>query len=521
MTDTAIELLTNLRLYAENQLMIKPKTGPLIPFAFNRAQEYLHSRLEDQRRRTGRVRAIILKGRQQGCSTYVAGRFYHSTVSRQAVLTFIFAHDHEAGSSLYNMVKTFYDESRDPSFRPLLGTSNAKELLFPNLKSGYKVGTAGTKGLGRSKTMQQIHWSEVAYSPNCDDHAAGILQTVADADGTEIILESTANGQGNYFHRACLQAMSEESDGDFELIFIPWYWQPEYTRAVPDDFALEQPLADQDFTSEQEYYDLFKADGLTLGHLAWRRKKIRDDFQGDKERFMREYPFTPEEAFEASGAESYIKPMLIRKARQTQPVQTTAPLIFGVDPARLGGDQFKVHHRKGRNSVKHEKYPPLRLDQSTSRLIQDIEKYKPMLVNIDAGGLGVGLYDNLVGAGYGHIVNKVDFGGTPLNPDLNKDMTAEMFRNAREWFEDSPCSMALLSEKDGQAIQSQLSARAHDWHNNSVLKMISKKDFKKEFGFSPDDGDAFLLTFAKPIANTTKNFRQRETHIATPDWNPF
>lgn len=519
--DITAELLKDLPLYAENQLKIKPKTGPLIPFKMNRAQVYLHERLEDQLKRTGRVRAIILKGRQQGCSTYVGARFYHKTVTRPALLTFIFAHDHEASGSLYNMVKTFYEESVDTKFRPHLGASNAKELLFPNLKSGYKVGTAGTKGLGRSKTMQQIHWSEVAYSPNCDDHAAGILQTVADASETEVILESTANGQGNYFHRACIQAMGEDNEGDFDLIFIPWYWQPEYTRPRPDDFTLEQPLDDQDFTSEQEYYDMFAKDGLTLEHLTWRRKKIRDDFQGDIERFQREYPFTPEEAFEASGADSYIKPMLVRKARSTMPIQSDAPLIIGVDPARLGGDKFKLTHRKGRTVTKHEKYPPMRLDQSTTRLIQDIEKYKPMVVNIDAGGLGVGLYDNLVGAGYGHVVNKVDFGGQALDPENNRDMTAQMFRYAREWFEDAPCSMSMLNEKDAQAIQSQLSAREHDWVNNRILRMQSKKEFKKEYKFSPDDGDSFLLTFAKQVAPTTKGQRMADTHIPETEWSPF
>ncbi|MGB0817843.1 MAG: hypothetical protein ACPGQQ_02965 [Candidatus Puniceispirillaceae bacterium] len=523
MNDITQELFTNLPLYAENQLMIKPKEGPLIPFRMNRAQMYLHERLEDQRARTGRVRAIILKGRQQGCSTYVAARFYHKTVTNPALLTFIFAHDAEASSSLYNMVKTFYDESADPDFRPHLGTSNAKELLFPNLKSGYKVGTAGTKGLGRSKTMQQIHWSEVAYSPNCDDHAAGILQTVADADNTEIILESTANGQGNYFHRACVQAMSEKNDGDFELIFIPWYWQDEYKRPLPDGFALEQPIADQDFTSEQEYFELFEKDGLTLEHMVWRRKKIADDFQGDKERFMREYPFTPDEAFEASGAEAYIKPMLVRRARNTAAIQSSEPLIMGVDPARLGGDQFRLCHRKGRTVTKLMRYPPMRLDQSTSRLARDIDHYKPMVVNIDAGGLGVGLYDNLVGMGYGDIVNKVDFGGAPLDPERNKDMTAEMFRLAREWLEDTPCSMAMLDEKDAQAIQSQLSARKHDWFRNAILVMESKKKFKEEYKFSPDEADAFLLTFAKHVARGSKanHGKMRETHIATPEWNPF
>lgn len=519
---TEEELFTNLPLYAENQLMIKPKEGPLIPFKMNRAQLYLHERLEDQLKRTGKVRAIILKGRQQGCSTYVAARFYHKTVTRKAMLTFIFAHDREASSSLYDMVKVYYDESADPNFRPHLGTSNAKELIFPNLRSGYKVGTAGTRGMGRSKTFQQIHWSEVAYSPNCDEHSAGILQTVSDADDTEIILESTANGQGNYFHRACMQAISEQSEDDFELIFIPWYWQDEYKRELPDNFELEQPIQDQDFMSEQEYYDLFKDDGLTLEHLAWRRRKIRNDFQGETERFCKEYPFTPEEAFEASGAEAYIKPLIVRRAIQTQPVQAAkAPLIIGIDPARLGGDKFKMHYRKGRNSVKHERLPPMRLDQSTTAVIERIRKYNPALINIDVGGLGVGLYDNLVGAGYGHIVNAVNFGGAALDPENNADMTAQMFRYAREWFEDTPVSMSRLSQKDATAIQSQLSARLHDWVRNRILKIQSKKEFKKEYGFSPDDADCFLLTFAKLMAQADTGRKLQETYVATPDWNPF
>jgi hypothetical protein len=199
-----------------------------------------------------------------------------------------------------------------------------------------------------------------------------------------------------------------------------------------------------------------------------------------------------------------------------------APLIIGADPARLGGDKFKLHYRKGRNSTKHERLPPMRLDQATTACIQRIEQYKPMIMNIDVGGLGVGLYDNLVGAGYGHIVNAVDFGGAALDPENNADMTAQMFRYAREWLEDTPCSMALLSLKDREAIQSQLSARLHDWVRNRLLKMQSKKEFKKEYGFSPDDADAFLLTFAKPIAKTNVGRRMLETYVPDqPEWNPF
>lgn len=515
-------LLTDLPYYAEKQLRIKPKVGPLVPCLLNRAQLYLHQRIEEQRARTGKVRLVILKGRQQGCSTYVGARFFHKTVTKPGVLTFIFAHDADASDSLYKMVKTFFEDAKDPQFMPTRSASNAKELLFDGLKSGYKVGTAGTKGMGRSKTFQQVHWSEVAYSPNCDDHAAGILQTVPDAPGTEIILESTANGQGNYFHRQCSQAMT--SDGDYELVFIPWYWQQEYQRDLPAGFKLEQPTADQDFTSEQEYYDTFGPDGMTLQHLNWRREKIKNDFGGEVIRFMREYPFTPEEAFEASGNDTYIKAMAIRKARNAQPVDNNQPLIWGVDPARLGGDKFKVCHRKGRNITKLETYPPMRLDQSTQRMIQDINKYRPYRINIDCGGLGVGLYDNLVGAGFGDLVRKVDFGGNSSDPEKWKDQTAEMFFKAKAWFDDTPCSLKLLPLREGAAIQAQLSARKHKWVNNSILKMESKDEVKKVLGFSPDDGDAFLLTHATDVANPQqfRGARQGQTvTVPVDNWSPF
>ena len=48
---------------------------------------------------------------------------------------------------------------------------------------------------------------------------AGIMQAVPDAPGTEVILESTANGMGNLFHQLWQQA--ETGDGEYESIFIP------------------------------------------------------------------------------------------------------------------------------------------------------------------------------------------------------------------------------------------------------------------------------------------------------------
>ncbi|MFD0738248.1 hypothetical protein ACFQZQ_02955 [Lysobacter koreensis] len=194
-----MQLKGDLEFYSRNCLSIRPKVGPIEPILFNRAQRYIHERLEEQKARTGRVRALILKGRQQGCSTYVGARYYHATTMAQGIRTFILTHEDQATQNLFEMVNRYHEHC--PEFvRPSTSAANAKELFFDALDSGYKVGTAGTKGVGRSSTIQLFHGSEVAFWPHAETHAAGVLQAVPDAPGTEVILESTANGVGNFFH---------------------------------------------------------------------------------------------------------------------------------------------------------------------------------------------------------------------------------------------------------------------------------------------------------------------------------
>ena len=487
----ADRLVNDFPYFAEQQLKIRDKTGALIPFTLNKAQTYLQSRVDEQIAKTGKIRLAVLKGRQQGLSTFIGGYLYHRTICKEGALTFIFAHDSDGSSSLYAMVKTFYAEGVYDDLKPNIGSASQKEMSFPGIRSSYKVGTAGTVGLGRSKTIQQLHWSEVAYSPNCEDHAKGIMQAVPDLPDTAVFLESTSNGQGDFFHRTCMQALSGE--GDFELVFIPWYWQDEYTRPKPEGWEL--------LPEEAELLTSFGKDGLTEEHLVWRRHKIFTDFHQQVAQFKREYPFTPQEAFEADDEETFIKSATLRRARDSAPVPTDAPMIFGVDPARLGGDRFRVCHRKGRNILALYSYPASDLETSIRLLQQDMEKYSPALVNIDCGGLGVAVYDRLRGLGYNNTVRKVDFGGAALNPDKYRNKRAEMYATAREWLLDEPCHI-MLDAKTGDMLQSELSIVKPRWINNSQLLMQPKEEIKKALGYSPDSADAFVLTFAQPIAKT-------------------
>jgi hypothetical protein len=215
--------------FAAQHLFIRSKSGAIIPLVFNAAQRFVHARLEEQRAETGRVRALILKGRQQGCSTYVAARFYHRTIHARGLRTYILTHEEQATQNLFEMVERFHAHVPE-TVKPSIGAANAKELWFDALDSGYKVGTAGTKWVGRSSTIQLLHGSEVAFWPFADTHAAGVLQAVPDQSGTEVILESTANGVGNFFHRTWRDA--EIRRNGYIAIFVPWYWQEEYRERI-------------------------------------------------------------------------------------------------------------------------------------------------------------------------------------------------------------------------------------------------------------------------------------------------
>src|SRR6266545_4421059 len=209
-------------LFAAEHLRIRTKSGAIAPLVFNRAQRFVHDKLEMQRAEIGKVRALILKGRQQGCSTYIAGRFYHCVTRNRGMRVYILTHEDQATQNLFEIVTRFHDHW---DRRPSTGAANAKELYFDKLDSGYNVGTAGTKGVGRSSTVQLFHGSEVAFWPFAKTHAAGILQAIPDAPGTESILESTANGIGNFFHRCWREA--EAGSNGYVAIFVLWFWQEE------------------------------------------------------------------------------------------------------------------------------------------------------------------------------------------------------------------------------------------------------------------------------------------------------
>src|SRR5215472_8238184 len=105
----AARLRNDLEYFAQHCLKLRPKSGPLEPFAFNVAQRKLHEIIETQKATTGRVRVIILKARQLGVSTYIAARLYQRTINNPGLRTIIIGHERRASSNLFDLVRRFHD----------------------------------------------------------------------------------------------------------------------------------------------------------------------------------------------------------------------------------------------------------------------------------------------------------------------------------------------------------------------------------------------------------------------------
>ena len=469
--------------YAQNCLLIRTKEGTVDPLILNEAQLYIHKRLEEQRAKTGKVRAIILKGRQQGCSTYVEGRFYWRATHRTGVRAFILAHESESTSALFEMAKRYHDNC--PKFvKPEIRSSNAKELSFAALDSGYKIGTAGNDSVGRGTTIQYFHGSEVAFWKNTSELTKGILQAVPDADETEVIYESTANGVGNFFHQQCIKAMKGETE--FQFIFVPWFWQSEYIKKVPDTFKPNE--------EELKLVDYY---GLSKGQLVWRRNKILElstDGMDGLKAFKQEYPNNPNEAFQVSGDNGLISPASVMKARKSE-CSANGPVIIGVDPSR-GGDRFGVAIRQGRKIYGLEGHNgDINLGKAVQICKRVLDKHKPARMFIDAGG-GADLVDRLRELGYENVVKAIPFGGSPLDPEKWRNKRAEMWGLMNAWLCDESLDVQI---PDDDGLQADLCMPQYSRDSMDRVLLESKDAMRKRGLPSPDLADACVLTFAEPV----------------------
>ncbi|HYK35820.1 terminase [Alloacidobacterium sp.] len=260
---------------AKKLLRIRDRSGKIVPFSANRAQwEY--------ERRRGRAN-VVLKSRQMGISTWLAGRFFLKTITQPGTLTLQIAHTQEAAEGIFRIVRRFLERlpefMREGALRT--STANVRQIVFPGLDSEYRVETAGDENAGRGLTIQNLHCSEVARWPG---NAAETLQGLRAAmpPSGELVLESTPNGAEGCFW----EEWNSADDCGMVRHFFPWWWEDAYrAEAVPED------------SLQEDERRLIEVHGLVLEQIGFRRK-IAAGFRGLAKQ---EYPEDANECFLSSG----------------------------------------------------------------------------------------------------------------------------------------------------------------------------------------------------------------------------
>jgi len=486
------KLRDNLELFACQCLKIKDKSGDLKPLVLNRAQRHIHEKLEEQLKNTGKVRAIILKGRKQGASTYIAARFYHKAVFKGRS-AFIVAHEDLATTGLFEIVQRY--QINNP-VAPSTKASNAKELIFKQMDCGYKLATAGTDDVGRGNTAQLIHGSEYAYWRNPQKHMAGLGNVVGNVDGTEFVLESTANGIGNGFHNLWQEA--EAGNGEFIAIFTPWFWDDSYRSTVAADFIK---------TAEEIL--LAETYGLDNEQLQFRRNKISSYGDGFAWLFQQEFPNCAAEAFVIAVGNPLINPSNVMAAVNSTSAEMNAPLIIGCDPAGDGiedADRTAICFRRGRTVFRMEYHQGLDTMQIAGLLSQYNTEHKPDGLIIDKGGLGAGVYDRLNELNVPVI--GINSAQRATDSERYENIRAEMWWLMSEWFADKPCRIP-----NNAALISDLTAPQPKVSSNGRKLLEKKEHMKARQVRSPDGADAMALTFAIPVSYRDSSRGARPTRV--------
>ena len=303
------------------KIITKDARRGFVNFTFNDCQKKITEILDEQLSTNGKVRAIILKARQQGISTYCAGRVFWKTYFTPHARSVVMAHDSATSDALFNMSRNII-RNMDSLYKPTELRSNAKEIVIssPHFKkdttgekpvSSYRLYTAGSPEAGRGTTPTIAHLSEIAFWQHDEKILAGLFQGISEAPGTEVILESTANGASGEFYRLWRGAL--EGENEYTPIFLPWFTTSEYYREPPEDFER---------SSEEEL--LVENHDLNNGQLYWRRLKIAE---GGELKFRQEYPATPDEAFITAGKSVFA----LDKVNKLLPAQPDKKMIFDFD----------------------------------------------------------------------------------------------------------------------------------------------------------------------------------------------
>ena len=217
--------------------------------------------------------------------------------------------------------------------------------------------------------------------------------------------------------------------------------------------------------------------------------------------------------FPRSGQAQFISSEKVYSAQQRQVVEDPhAALIMGVDVARANeGDDSVIRWRQGRDakSIPPRRFSGLDNMELADKVAQAIDETRPDAVAIDAGN-GTGVIDRLRQLRYRNI-HEVWFGSKSSQAQYANKRT-EMYGDAEAWLDGGMLDDCPLLFGDLTKVEYKRTGKGGD-----ITILEPKEDLKKRIGRSPDDGDAFVLTFAPKVARRDLNLLRGRRRVSVAE----
>lgn len=272
----------------------------LIPFILRGPQRKLLKVLVDDLFANKPVRIVLLKARQWGGSTLTQQFFaWIQIFHRKNWNSVIAAHTQTAAKGIREMFATMADNHPkdvfDVELKAYAGTQHTK--ILRDRGCVISVGSIMNPNALRSSSLKMMHCSEVGMwkdtpKRKAADFITSMKSSVPRIPYTCIVLESTAKGVGDYFHKTWLEA--EQGESGYRPVFVAWFEMTEYWEAFLDE---EEKIRFVQSMTQKELYR-FEC-GATLEGLKWYRAERKE--QPSDWIMQEEFPSTPEEAFISSG----------------------------------------------------------------------------------------------------------------------------------------------------------------------------------------------------------------------------
>lgn len=232
----------------------------------------------------------------------------------------------------------------------------------------------------------------------------------------------------------------------------------------------------------------------------WRQDPRKDDAWYRKQTETLDPSIVAQEIdidYNASVQDAWVPGELVAAAQRIGPadVQAIGEWVISVDAAHMGDDWSVIHRRRGRLNLPQIKRRKLDGPALAGVVIEEVRQLERMGVRvrsivIELDGPGVSCYDSMRLTSYADRVVGLHTASRQAD-DRNWNLRALLWRSAREYLENAPVS---ISRQDTE-LKSTLCSLKHGY-KDGLLLMQDKKQYKKEFGRSPDEADAFVLSFA-------------------------